>query len=176
MKYQIRGKNIQVTSAIKEYVGKRLGKLDKYFEASPEAVVTLIVTRERQRIEVTIPIEGYILRGEEETTDMYTSIDLVMEKLERQIEKYKTRLIKKVKSAGVKDIAFVPLEKPVVDNAPILVRTKRFSIKPMNIDEAIMQMNLLGHSFFVFSNSETDEVNVVYCRKDGNYGLIDPKV
>jgi putative sigma-54 modulation protein len=176
MKFQIRGKNIQVTDALKEYVEKRLSKLDKYFEKVPEAVVTLVVEKERHRVEVTIPINGYILRGEEETPDMYSSIDLVIEKLERQMEKYKTRLSKKIKNSSIKDIAPTPVEMQGLDAEPLLVRTKRFAIKPMAAEEAIMQMNLLGHGFFVFSNAETDEVNVVYRRKDGNYGLIEPEM
>jgi putative sigma-54 modulation protein len=176
MKFQIRGKNIPVTNSLKEYVEKRLGKLDKYFENNPEAIVTLVIEKDQHRVEVTIPINGLILRGEEESIDMYSSIDLVVEKLEKQINKYKTRLSKKVKAVSIKDIApglggeYTPEEE-----APQVLRTKRFAIKPMPVDEAILQMNLLGHSFFVFSNAETEEVNVVYKRKDGNYGLIEPE-
>ncbi|MFZ5754897.1 MAG: ribosome hibernation-promoting factor, HPF/YfiA family [Bacillota bacterium] len=176
MKFQIRGKNIPVTNSLKEYVEKRLGKLDKYFENNPEAIVTLVIEKEQHRVEVTIPINGLILRGEEESIDMYSSIDLVVEKLEKQINKYKTRLSKKVKAVSIKDIAPDPCgEKISEDEAPKVLRTKRFAIKPMPVDEAILQMNLLGHSFFVFSNAETEEVNVVYKRKDGNYGLIEPE-
>ena len=178
MKFQIRGKNIPVTNALKEYVEKRLGKLDKYFENDPEAIVTLVVEKDHHRVEVTIPINGLILRGEEESIDMYTSVDLVVEKLEKQINKNKTRLSKQVKGMSLKDIA-APLpgrnEVFVEEEDPQIIRTKRFAIKPMPTEEAILQMNLLGHSFFVFSNAETEEVNVVYRRKDGNYGLIEPE-
>jgi putative sigma-54 modulation protein len=176
MKFQIRGKNIQLSEALKEYVEKRLGKLDKYFDNNPEAIVTLSVEKDRHRVEVTMPISGFILRGEEESTDMYACIDLVVEKLEKQVEKYKTRLLKKNKSHSIKDLTpVISVETADEDKEPQIVRTKRFAIKPMPIEEAIMQMNLLGHNFFVFSNAETEEVNVVYKRKDGNYGLIEPE-
>lgn len=175
MKFQFRGKNIQVTESLKEYVEKRLNKLNKYFNAEPEAIVTLIVEKERQRIEVTMPINGFILRGEEESNDMYTSVDLVVEKLEKQINKYKARFDKK-KKASIKDLPTERTEISFDDDEPIIVKTKRFDFKPMPVEEAIMQMNLLGHSFFVFSNDQTEEVNVVYRRKDGKYGLIEPTV
>lgn len=176
MKFQIRGKNIQLSEALKEYVEKRLGKLDKYFDNNPEAIVTLIVEKDRHRVEVTMPINGYILRGEEESTDMYACIDLVLEKLEKQIGKYRTRLLKRNKSQSIKDLTpGSEIAQAEEYKEPVLVRTKRFAIKPMPLEEAIMQMNLLGHSFYVFSNAETEEVNVVYRRKDGNYGLIEPE-
>jgi putative sigma-54 modulation protein len=173
MKFQFRGKNIQVTDALKERVEKKLGKLDKYFDTPPEAIVTLSVEKERHRVEVTIPLNGYILRGEEETNDMYSSVDQVVEKLEKQMEKYRTRLSKRNKGASIKDIAASFVERTAVEEDPRLVRTKRFALKPMSVEEAILQMNLLGHNFFVFSNAENEEVNVVYRRKDGNYGLIE---
>ncbi|MGI6587224.1 MAG: ribosome hibernation-promoting factor, HPF/YfiA family [Peptococcia bacterium] len=175
MKFQFRGKNIQVTNALKEHAEKKLGKLDKYFDTPPEAIVTLTVEKERQRVEVTIPLNGYLLRGEEETHDMYSSVDQVVDKLEKQMKKYKTRLSKKNKGASIKDLVANSVEK-VEEEGPRLVRTKRFAMKPMSVEEALMQMNLLGHSFFVFTNAETEEVNVVYCRKDGNYGLIEPVI
>lgn len=175
MRFQIRGKNIQVTDALKQHVEKRLGKMDKYFDTPPEAIVTLLVEKERHRVEVTIPVNGYILRGEEESMDMYSSVDQVLEKLERQMKKYKTRLNKKNKNMSIKDMT--QSSRPVLEEeAPHLVRTKRFSMKPMSPEEAIMQMNLLSHGFFVFSNAETDEVNVIYRRKDGNYGLIELEI
>ncbi|ATW28631.1 ribosome hibernation-promoting factor, HPF/YfiA family [Candidatus Formimonas warabiya] len=172
MKIILKGRNIEITDALRDYVEKRLGKLDKFFDEVNEAQVTLLVEKDRHRVEVTMPLNGLILRGEEETLDMYSSIDLVIEKLEKQIDKYKTRINRKVKNHSIKDIA-VKLEDD--RDEPRIVRTKRFAFKPMPVEEAIMQMNLLGHSFFVFSNGETDEVNVVYKRKDGNYGLIEPE-
>jgi len=177
MKFQIRGKNIQLSEALKEYVEKRLGKLDKYFDNNPEAIVTLIVEKDRHRVEVTMPINGFILRGEEESADMYACIDFVVEKLEKQIAKYRTRLFKRNKSQSIRDLTPGSDIGQVEEyKEPELLRTKRFAIKPMPIEEAIMQMNLLGHNFYVFSNAETEEVNVVYRRKDGNYGLIEPEI
>lgn len=171
----IRGKNIELTNALKEYVEKRISKLDKYFESLEEAQVTLNVEKDRHRIEVTIPINGMILRGEEETNDMYSSIDMVLDKLEKQIAKQKTKLAKRVKNSKLLDLLPKQNNGYADEAEPKVLRTKRFAIKPMPIDEAIMQMNLLGHNFFVFSNAETEEVNVVYRRKDGNYGLIEPE-
>lgn len=169
---KVRGRNMEVTGALKEYVEKRLGKLDKYLDNLGEAQVTLTVEKDTHRIEVTIPINGMILRGEEATGDMYASIDLVVEKLEKQFEKYKGRLTKRTgKATGDTRQAIPPV---IEDDGPRVVRTKKFAFKPMAVDEAVLQMNLLGHNFFVFSNAETDQVNVVYKRKDGNFGLIEP--
>lgn len=175
MRFEIRGKNIDVTDALKEYTTKRLSKLEKYFDDSRDAQVAMSVEGDRHKVEVTIPLNGIILRGEEASEDMYSSIDLVEEKLEKQLDKYKTKLNKSHRASGLKKAM---LENPVGVNTPVeqfkIVRTKRFALKPMDEEEAIMQMNLLGHSFFVFFNSNTDEVNVVYKRKDSNYGLIEP--
>ncbi|WP_031514044.1 ribosome hibernation-promoting factor, HPF/YfiA family [Desulfofalx alkaliphila] len=173
MKVNVRGKNIEVTPALREYVEKRIGKLEKFLEGVEEAQVKLVVEKENHKVEVTIPIQGMILRGEEATGDMYASTDLVLEKLEKQIEKYKGKLGKRGRNGGDK-VVKAPAGEPAEDG-PKVVKTKRFAIKPMPVDEAIMQMNLLGHSFFVFSNAETEQVNVVYLRKDGNYGLIEPE-
>lgn len=172
MKIQVRGRNIEVTDALKDYVAKRVGKLDRFIDNLGDAQVTMTVEKDSHRIEVTIPVNGMILRGEESTGDMYTSTDLVVDKLEKQIQKYKGKLQKR-------GIRVVNVPKTVVsiepdEEAPRLVRTKRFAIKPMPVEEAILQMNLLGHNFFVFSNAETEQVNVVYKRKDGNFGLIEP--
>lgn len=171
MKLQVRGRSMQVTGALREYVEKRVGKLEKYLNDF-EAQATLAVERDSHRIEVTIPFNGVLLRGEETTGDMYSSIDLVVEKLEKQIERYKGRLVKRTGKA-IGDI--LPASYEEDEDGPVVMRTKRFAIKPMPVDEAIMQMNLLGHTFFVFSNAETEQVNVVYKRKDGNYGLIEPE-
>lgn len=176
MKINIRGKNIQVTPALQEYVEKKIGKLGKFLETNQEIQVKLTVEKDRQRhrVEVTMPLNGYLLRGEEETTDMYASVDLVLEKLERQIDKYKTRVSRKIKNGSIKEMQ--PATNVKVDdedNEPKVVKTKRFALKPMVVEEAIMQMNMLGHSFFVFSNADTEEINVLYRRKDGDYGLIE---
>lgn len=172
MKIIVQGRNVEVTSALRDYVEKRVGKLEKYIDEIDEVQATLLVEKDRHVVEVTIPLNGIILRGEEETADMYSSIDLVVEKLEKQIEKYKTRITKKLKNQSLKDL---PVGTQITDDEPKIVRSKRFAFKPMPVDEAVMQMNLLGHNFFVFANGETDEVNVVYKRKDGNYGLIEPE-
>lgn len=178
MRFDIRGKNIEVTDALKEYTTRRLSKLEKYIEDVKEAQVALSVEGENHKVEVTIPLNGIILRGEEATEDMYSSIDLVEEKLERQIRKYKTKLYRNNRGVGFKKALHEEIETEMKKNKPEekfqVVRTKRFALKPMDEEEAIMQMNLLGHTFFVFLNAETDEVNVVYKRKDCNYGLIEP--
>ena len=175
MRFDIRGKNIELTDALKDYTTKRLSKLGKYIENVKEAQVALSVEGEGHKVEVTIPLNGMILRGEEVSEDMYSSIDLVEEKLEKQIEKYRTRLYYNNRGAGLKKSAFN--DKNTIndkEDAFKVVRTKRFALKPMDEEEAIMQMNLLGHNFFVFFNAKDEEVNVVYRRKDGNYGLIEP--
>lgn len=169
----VRGKNIEITPSLKEYVEKRIGKITKYFSAVGEISVVLTVEKGRHIVEVTVPVNGMLLRGEESTADMYTSIDLVIEKLEKQIEKYKTKLTKKLRANVFKGDLVKDVSEAVSEDFKI-VKTKRFAVKPMNVEEAIMQMNLINHDFFVFSNADTEEVNVVYRRKDGNYGLIEP--
>jgi len=175
LQVQVRGRNMEVTSALKEYVEKRVGKLSRYLDGISEAQVTLTVEKGSHRVEVTIPINSMILRGEEATQDMYASVDLVVEKLEKQVRKYKGKLLRRMgKTAG--ETEGLPAPGGTAENGPQLVRTKRFAMKPMSIDEAVLQMNLLGHNFFVFTNAETEQVNVLYKRKDGNYGLIEPEV
>lgn len=175
MRITVSGKNIDVTDALKDRVNKKLSKFDKFFGAETEAHATLSVERDRHIFEVTIPFNGIILRGEDATDDMYSSIDNVMEKLERQIRKQKTKLERKLKDYNLKfDTLFENIPTDDEDEVEI-VKTKKFAIKPMPAEEAAMQMELLGHSFFVFSNSDTEEVNVIYKRKDGNYGLIEPE-
>lgn len=175
MNILIRGKQIELTDALKEYVNKRVGKLEKYSDEFQDVQVTLLVIKDRHRVEVTAPINGVILRGEEETEDMYSSIDLVLEKLERQIEKYRTRLSKKLRTKGFKGLENASQLKDTPEEEHDVVRNKKFSTKPVSADEAIMQMNLIGHSFFVFINEETDETNVVYRRRNGAYGLLKPE-
>ena len=171
----VRGKNFQVSPALRQYVEKRVGKLEKLLgDSVEEAQVTLSVEKDRHKVEVTIPIGGLLLRGEEETGDMYASVDMVVEKLDRQVEKYKTRLSRQFK--GRPGIEPPAAPETVPEEKQQLIRTKRFAVKPMPVEEAIMQMNLIGHSFFVFSNAETEQVNVVYRRRDGNYGLIEPEI
>ena len=170
----VRGKNIPITDSLRDYVEKRIFKMERFLGEIEQAQATLSVEKDRHRVEVTIPLNGFLLRGEEETGDMYSSVDLVMDKLEKQVEKYKTKLIKKIKSRNLAESVVSPVIQSEEEQSQI-IRTKRFAIKPMTVEEAVMQMNLIGHSFFVFSNAESDEVNVVYRRKDGHYGLIEPE-
>lgn len=176
MNFIISGKNIEITTGLKDNIERKLGKLERYFTPDTEIIVTLSVEKERQKIEVTIPVKGDIIRSEQESTDMYVSIDLVEEVIERQLRKYKNKLVAKHQTGGNFNQTFVESEDEVADSDEIrIVRTKRFGIKPMFPEDACMQMDLLGHNFFVFSNAETEEVNVVYKRKDGSFGLIEPE-
>lgn len=174
MRIRVSGKNIEVTNALRERVEKKLTKFEKYFNPDTEANATLTVEKNRHIIEVTIPFNGVILRGEEATEDMYSSIDNVVEKLERQIAKYRTKLERKIKDGSVRFDNF-SFSQEEDDDEPRIVKTKRFAMKPMPVEEAVLQMELLGHNFFMFHNAESDEVNVVYKRKDGDYGLIEPE-
>lgn len=171
----IRGKQFKVTDALKDYVDKRVGKLGKYSDDFIDVQVTLSVEKERQRVEVTAPLNGFILRGEEETEDMYSSIDLVVDKLERQMEKYRQRIGKKrVKNIKDEPSFILDSDEEIIEKDAI-GKIKKFPAKPMSVDEAVMQMNLIGHSFFVFINAETEVMNVVYKRKYGDYGLMEPE-
>ena len=174
MKFIILGKNIEVTPGLRSAVEDKIGKLEKYFNPDTEAHITLSVEKDRQKIEVTIPVKGNIIRSEQVSNDMYVSIDLVEEIIERQLKKYKTKLIAKEQSAGCFKQDFI--EKDYMDEEEVqIVRTKKFDIKPMYPEDACVQMELLGHNFFVFCNAETDQVNVVYKRKGNTYGLIEPE-
>lgn len=175
MKFIILGKNIEVTPGLRSAVEDKIGKLEKYFNPETEVHVTLSVEKDRQKIEVTIPVKGNIIRSEQVSNDMYVSIDLVEEIIERQLKKYKTKLIAKEQSAGFFKQDFI--EKDYMDEEDVqIVRTKKFDIKPMYPEDACVQMELLGHNFYVFCNAETDQVNVVYKRKGNTYGLIEPEV
>ena len=183
MNFIISGKNIDVTPGLKDAIEQKLGKLERYFTPETEIIVTLSVEKERQKIEVTIPVKGNIIRSEQTSDDMYVSVDLVEEVIERQLRKYKNKLV--ARSQGhptasgsgnnFKKEFFESEDDTSVDDEIRIVRTKRFGIKPMYPEDACIQMDLLGHAFFVFCNAETDEVNVVYKRKDGSFGLIEPE-
>lgn len=176
MKITIRGKNIEVTEGLRDYTGKKLTKFARYFDHIHEAQVTVYTERGMYVAEVTIPLNSMILRGEEESGEnLYAALDLVVEKLEKQVRKYRTKLYKRFRNQGLKDLIVALEGENKKEEEPRVVRTKRFAIKPMQVEEAILQMNLLGHDFFVFANSETEQVNVIYKRKDGNYGLIEPE-
>ena len=172
MKFIIIGKNLDVTPGLKEAVESKLGKLERYFTPDTEIHVTLSVQRERQKIEVTIPVKGGIIRSEQQSSDMYVSIDLVEEVIERQLRKYKNKLVAKHQEGTNFTPSFYDAEDTADDSDIKIVRTKKFGIKPMYPEDACVQMELLGHDFYVFCNAETDEVNVVYKRKNGSYGLI----
>ena len=174
MRYIISGKNIDVTEGLRNAVYDKIGRLEKYFTPETEVHVTFNVEKERQIIEVTIPMKGNIIRAEQESDDMYVSIDLVVDIIDRQLKRYKTKLAEKKQSSEYFKAEY--LEDEDLDDEEIrIIRSKRFAVKPMYPEDACVQMELLGHTFFVFRNSDTDEVNVVYKRKDGTYGLIEPE-
>ncbi len=174
MRYTITGKNIEVTDGLRSAIYEKIGKLERYFSKDTDVTVTLSVEKGRQKIEVTIPVKGSIIRSEQTSTDMYVSIDLVEEVIERQLKKYKNKIIDKKQSNSAFSDAYIQEEAEDPEEVRI-IRTKRFAMKPMDPEEACIQMELLGHAFYVFRSSETDEVNVVYKRKDGAYGLIEPE-
>ncbi|WP_448863003.1 ribosome hibernation-promoting factor, HPF/YfiA family [Dorea sp.] len=176
MKFIIIGKNIDVTPGLKEAVESKLGKLERYFTPNTEIHVTLSVQKGHQKIEVTIPVKGGMIRSEQESSDMYVSIDLVEEVIERQLRKYKNKLVAREQDGGNFKQEFFESEDNIEDDGEIkIVRTKKFGFKPMYPEDACVQMELLGHDFYVFCNAESDEVNVVYKRKNGTFGLIEPE-
>lgn len=173
MKFIITGKKIEVTEGIKDKIYKKLGKLEKFFKDEPQVKVTVSAVKDRHTIEVTIFSKGVMYRAEETDADLYACIDTVVDVIERQMRRHKTHLEKKLKKEA--------FEAPYVSSAPApaeeeeykVVKVKKFAFKPMDVEEAILQMNMLGHEFFVFNNAENGEINIVYKRKDGNYGLIE---
>ena len=173
MKFIISGKNIAVTEGLKTAVEDKLGKLERYFTPETEISVTLSVEKDRQKIEVTIPVKGNIIRSEQVSNDMYVSIDLVEEVIERQLRKYKNKIVQREQGAGSFRQEFI--DKEAEDEEVRIIRTKQFDMKPMYPEDACVQMELLGHNFFVFYNCDEDRVNVVYKRKNGTYGLIGPE-
>lgn len=180
MQVAVFGRNVEVTPALREYVEKKLKRLDKYITAPLGAQVTLEVERGRHIVEVTVPVNGLLLRGEEATNDMYASIDLVLDKLEKQVVKYKTRFARRKAAAAAAATTATPVAEPEPEveaeqEIDRVVKIKRFTLKPQTVEEAMLQMNLLGHDFYVFTNAESHAVNVVYRRHDGDYGLIVPE-
>ena len=178
MRIIFKGKHIEVTDAMRNYIEKRLRKIERHFDHILEVIVTLSVEKNRQIVEATLQTNRALIRAEEETDDMYTSIDKVADKLERQIQKYKEKYFQKphpgTEKKGLANQE-VDAEDSESDKIAKIVKTKRFAIKPMSVEEAAMQMDLLGHNFFVFANDNTNKVNVLYKRKDGNFGLIEPE-
>ena len=176
LKFNIRGENVEVTDAIRDYVVKRISKLQKFFEDSVKATAHVnlkVYSNRTYKVEVTIPLPYLTLRAEETSNDMYGSVDLVTDKLERQIRKYKTKVNRKSREKGFKNLEFVPSDEESNDDELKIVRTKQVSLKPMDPEEAVLQMDMLGHDFFVFQDAETNGTSIVYRRRDGRYGLIE---
>jgi ribosomal subunit interface protein len=181
LKYQIRGENIEVTEAIRDYVEKKVGKLERYFIETPDANVHVnlkVNPDKKSKVEITIPIPQLVLRAEEVNGDMYAAIDLIVDKLERQIRKHKTKVNRKFREKGNVEQLFATgvngaSEQQEEEEELKIVRTKRFDLKPMDSEEAVLQMNMLGHNFFIYTDAETNGTNIVYRRKDGKYGLIE---
>lgn len=181
LNYKIRGENIEVTEAIRDYVEKKVSKLERYFNETPEATVHVnlkVNPNKKAKVEITIPIPQLVLRAEEVHEDMYAAIDLIVDKLERQIRKHKTKVNRKFREQGRGiDIFNASVNGTSVgtdeDDELTIVRTKRFDLKPMDSEEAVLQMNMLGHSFYVFTDADSNQTNIVYRRKDGKYGLIE---
>lgn len=174
MNLVISGKNLDITEGLRSAIEEKVGKLERYFTDTTEVHVTLSTEKNRQKIEITIPMKGSIIRAEEVSSDMYVSIDLVEEVIERQLRKYKNKLIDKEQNAAHLSQSFIEAD-DFEDEDIQIIRSKKFAMKPMDPEEACVQMELIGHNFFVFRNSETDEVNVVYKRKGNTYGLIEPE-
>ena len=173
MKFYILGKNMDVSPALDTAIREKLGRLDKFFVSDTEVHVTLSVEKERHKIEVTIPVKGGIIRSEQVSNDMYVSLDLVEEIIERQLKKYKNKIIDKHQSGESFKRDYI--DRDYMDDEEIrIVRQKQFDMKPMYPEDACVQMELLGHSFYVFCNAETEQINVVYKRKGNTYGLIEP--
>ncbi len=176
MKVVIHGRNIQVTDALEDSICKKLSKLDKYFSEELEAQVTLSVEKNDQIIEVAIVFNGMYLRAQERSSDLYVAIDLVVDKIYKQIRKQKTKLLKRYHDSKESKNSHILFDNIEVDDSvdeDKVVKIKRFPIKPMYIDEAVLQMELMCHDFYVFINAETDGVNVLYKRRSGNYGVIE---
>ena len=174
MKYNIRGEKVEITSSIRNYIEEKIGKLDKYFE-NPEEINASIVIKVRdkeQKIEITIPAMHYTLRSEESHNDLYAAIDLTVDKLERQIRKNKTKINSRIKKNLIQNFE-LNLEDKFQDDEQKLIKRKEVEMKPMNEEEAILQMEMLGHSFFIYTDSETEKIAVCYKRHDGQYGLIE---
>ncbi|MEB6549623.1 ribosome-associated translation inhibitor RaiA [Heyndrickxia sporothermodurans] len=181
MNYNIRGENIEVTPAIREYTEKKVSKLERYFTEVPEANVHVnlkVYQDKSSKVEITIPLPQLVLRAEEINNDMYAAIDLIVDKLERQIRKHKTKVNRKFREKGNAMEFFSNGESQAESDDDLefeVVRTKQFDLKPMDSEEAVLQMNMLGHNFFVFTDAESNNTNIVYRRKDGKYGLIETK-
>jgi len=174
MQFSVTARNLEITPALRAYAEEKLSRLTRYLENIVTLHVVLSVNKHRQTAEVTLRVRDLTIRAEEEGDDLYSSIDLVAEKLERQILRYKERILAHAARGGNRANRSV-IAAPVAEEEPRVVKTKRFAVKPVGVDEAILQMNLLGHNFYVFRNATTEQVNVIYRRQDGHYGLIEPE-
>jgi putative sigma-54 modulation protein len=175
MKTTITARKFEITNELRSYIEKKFSKLDKFFSDDAQARITMSVDKEGQRAEATIYSQNTIYRADEKTNDMYTSIDILIDLIERQIRKNKTRLEKRLREGSIADLIKSSTEQVEEEKEFKIVKTKLFEAKPMDAEEAILQMNLLGHEFFVFKNGLTGNTNIVYKRKDKNYGLIEVK-
>src|SRR5512136_3138310 len=174
MQLSVKGRNLEVTDALRAYAEEKVQRMTRYLEHIVSATVNLSVEKHRQIAEVTLRVRDLTVRAEESTDDMYSSIDLVAEKLERQILRHKERIVAHMDRPPHRE-GRPSVPTAVAQEAPRVVKTKRFAVKPAEVEEAVLQMDLLGHNFYVFRNARTDEVNVVYRRRDGHYGLIEPE-
>ena len=186
IRFEIHGDNLTITDAIRNYIEDKIGKLERYFNDVPNAVAHVKVKTYQNsttKIEVTIPLKNVTLRAEERHDDLYAGVDLITNKLERQVRKYKTRVNRKQRDRGDQEVFVAEVQEAPPeeisgaeennDNDIEIIRSKQFSLKPMDSEEAVLQMNLLGHDFFIFTDRETDGTSIVYRRKDGKYGLIE---
>jgi len=177
MRYTVTGKNIEITEALKDIAVQKISKLEKFFTPETVANITMSVEKKIHKIEVTIPIKGSVIRAEENHNEtMYAAIDLVVDKLERQLLKHRQKIIDRHRHSGTFKSEYLDYTDRDEENHLKIVRSKRFAMKPMDPEEACMELELLGHDFFVFRNGDTDEVNVVYKRKNGAFGLIEPEI
>ena len=176
MKINISGKNITVSNYLRRVVEKKAGKLERYFKPDTEMKVTLSIEKSRHIAEITVVADGVVLRAEEATGDLYSSIDVALKKLERQMRKHRTKLEKRLhEEAFSEDTVYDYYDENFDEDAPQIVRNKKFALRPMAEEDAAIQLELLGHNFYVFRNAYNNEVNVIYKRADGNYGLIEPE-
>ena len=174
MKFVYASKDMAVSDSLKSRVEKKLSKLERYFREEPEATIRFKVQKgARNIVEITVNAAGVILRAEESSNDMYLSIDHAVDKLESQIRRHRTKLEKRIRTAELEPVTEAPVfEEQSYD----IVRTKKFAVKPMSVEDAITQMELLGHDFFLFQNEESETMNVLYRRHDGSYGLLQPDI
>ena len=176
MNINISGKNITVSDYLRRVTGKKARKLERYFKPDTEMQVTLSIEKSRHIAEITVVAEGVVLRAEEATGDLYSSIDVALKQLERQMRKHRTKLAKRLhEEAFSEDTVYDYYDEAFDEDEPQIVRNKKFALRPMTEEDAAVQLELLGHNFYVFRNAYSNEVNVIYKRADGNYGLIEPE-